>query len=240
MANRNRRYDRLVYDSPRPDEHTGIDYHRLYAFRFRRIDPGSRQKVWDEIARFMHRWMDSPQRVLDPAAGGGQFINATPAAERWAIDLAGFDGVALDPDVKVHVGDARTAVLPDGYFDGVFVSNLLEHFTSQEQVSEFLRRIRASMIEGGRIVVLGPNFRYSMREYYDCADHTLALTATSVEEHLYTAGFEVVRVVPRFLPYSFRGRLPRAPWLVRCYLHFPLAWRVLGKQFLVLGVNPRT
>jgi hypothetical protein len=94
------------------------------------------------------------------------------------------------------------------------------------------------MVAGGRVAVLGPNFRYCAREYFDCADHTLALTHVSVEEHLYAAGFEIERVIPRFLPYSFRSRFPQSPALVRAYLNTPLAWRFLGKQFLVIAVAP--
>jgi hypothetical protein len=94
------------------------------------------------------------------------------------------------------------------------------------------------MRPGGVIAVLGPNFRYCAREYFDCADHTVALTHVAVEEHLYAAGFELRRVVPRFLPYSFRGRLPAAPRLVRAYLRMPIAWKVLGKQYLVVGERP--
>ena len=93
------------------------------------------------------------------------------------------------------------------------------------------------MTPGGRIAVLGPNFRYCSDEYFDCADHTLALTHVAVEEHLYAAGFEIVRSIPRFIPYSFRSRIPKAPWLVRAYLRTPPLWRVLGKQFLVLAQN---
>ena len=55
---------------------------------------------------------------------------------------------------------------------------------------------------------MGPNFRYCSHEYFDCADHTLIFTHVAIEEHLYAAGFEPERIVPRFLPYSFRGRLP--------------------------------
>ena len=41
----------------------------------------------------------------------------------------------------------------------------------------------------------------------------------------------------RFLPYSTKGRLPAAPWLVRAYLSFPPAWCLLGKQTLYVGVQ---
>jgi hypothetical protein len=33
--------------------------------------------------------MEAPQRVLDPAAGRGEFITAVPAAERRGVDLVG-------------------------------------------------------------------------------------------------------------------------------------------------------
>jgi hypothetical protein len=85
---------------------------------------------------------------------------------------------------------------------------------------------------------MGPNFRYCAREYFDFADHVLALTHVSVEEHLYSAGFEIDRVIPRFLPYSFRSRFPTAPRLVRTYLRIPLVWQVLGQQFLLVGRRP--
>jgi hypothetical protein len=62
---------------------------------------------------------------------------------------------------------------------------------------------------------MGPNFRYCAREYFDCADHTLALTHVAVAEHLHAAGFEPVKVVPRYLPYSFRSRLPALRTLTR-------------------------
>ena len=216
---------------------SGINYQRLYEYRFRRIAQSDRQGVWDEIARVVYGWMGSPTRVLDPAAGRGEFINAIAASERWVIDQVDH-GAELDPSVKVIVGDARTVELPPAYFDGVFISNLLEHFTAQEDIGAFLQRLRDAMTPGGCIAVLGPNFRYCMREYFDCADHTLALTDGAVVEHLYAAGFEIDRVVPRFIPYSFRGRFPRAPWIVRTYLELPLAWRVFGKQFIVTAVKP--
>jgi hypothetical protein len=218
-----------------PPAATGIDYRRLYAHRFRDIDQRARQAVWDEIATQVYGWMGHPNRLLDPAAGRGEFVNAVPATERWVIDAIEHDEAFLDADVKVLIGDARTLPLPADYFDGVFVSNLLEHFPSQEDVGSFLVRLRCSMVTGGRLAVLGPNFRHCAREYFDYADHTLALTHRAVEEHLYAAGFEIERMIPRYLPYTFRSRFPRAPALVRAYLRFPAAWRILGKQFLVIA-----
>lgn len=215
-----------------------IDFKRLYAYRHRGVDQSGRQAVWGEIAPFVYDLMGRPQRVLDPAAGRGEFVNAIAASERWIVDSVAYEEADLDPSVKVVTADIFDADLPAGHFDGIFASNLLEHFESQRDVARFLARMRACAAAGATIAVLGPNFRYCSREYFDCADHTLALTHVAVEEHLYAAGFEIDRVIPRFLPYSFRGILPPSPTLTRLYLKAPAAWRFLGKQFLVLAKAP--
>ena len=215
-----------------------MNFQRLYEYRFTGIDQGTRAAVWREIAPFVHEQMGSPQRVLDPAAGRCEFINAVPAAERWAVDQTDYAERDADPGVRTVVADIMDAELPAEHFDGVWVSNFLEHLLSQEQTATFLERMYAAMAPGGRIAIMGPNFRYCVKEYFDCADHTLIYTHTAIAEHLYAAGFTPERIVPRFLPYSFRGRLPATPVTTRLYLRSPLLWRVLGKQFLVIGRRP--
>jgi SAM-dependent methyltransferase len=181
--------------------------------------------------------MGAPQRVLDPAAGRGEFITAVPAAERWGVDLVG-QGVPESAGVKMIISDIMDASLPGGYFDGVFLSNFLEHLPDQNAVAAVLGKLHASMKPGGRIAIMGPNFKYCAREYFDCADHTVILSHIAVAEHVHAAGFDVTAVSPKFLPYSFRGLLPPSPVLTRTYLRVPVLWRLLGKQFLVLGRKP--
>ncbi len=216
-----------------------MNYERLYAYRFRDVDQASREAVWQPISRFIHAELGRPEVVLDPAAGRCEFINAVPARERWAVDQVAFPERAVEPGTQTLVGSILEVELPESHFDGVFLSNFLEHLTSQEMVASVLERLRETMRPGGRIAVMGPNYRYCHKEYWDCADHTLALTHVAVAEHLYAAGFEVVKVVPRFLPYSFRGRLPASAGLTSLYLRAPIAWRVLGAQFLVVGERGR-
>jgi SAM-dependent methyltransferase len=217
---------------------TGMNYERLYAYRFRDVDQASRQAVWQEIARYVHGRMDTPERVLDPAAGRGEFITAVPAAERWGVDLVG-QGIPESAGVKMIISDIMDASLPENYFDGVFLSNFLEHLPDQNAVATVLGKLYASMEPGGRIAIMGPNFKYCAKEYFDCADHTVILSHVAVAEHVYAAGFDVTAVEPKFLPYSFRGLLPPSPALTRTYLHTPALWRLLGKQFLVLARKPR-
>jgi SAM-dependent methyltransferase len=210
----------------------------MYEYRFRGIDQATREAVWKPIARFVWERMGRPQRVLDPAAGLGEFINAVPAGERWAVDRQAFDASGPDAGVEMVVADVMEAELPDDHFDGVFVSNFLEHLRDHEAIDAFLARIRSKLRPGGRIAVMGPNYRYCSDVYWDFADHYVALTSYAVEEHLHVAGLEPREAIPRFLPYSFRGSLPPSPRLVELYLRLRPAWRLLGKQFLVIAERP--
>jgi len=212
-----------------------VNYERLYAYRFRDIDQEARIAVWQEIGPHVHELMGRPRRVLDPAAGRGEFIGAVPAAETWAVDEVSYPEAAHKPDTTVVVSPIMEAELPAEHFDGVFVSNFLEHLRDQEAIAAFLEKMHGAMEPGGRIAIMGPNFRYCSSEYWDCADHYVALTHVAIAEHLYAAGFEPQRIVPRYLPYSFRGILPPSRTLTRLYLRTPPAWRLLGKQFLVIG-----
>ena len=212
-----------------------MNYDRLYEYRFREVDQRARERVWGEISSFVHDQMRQPQRVLDPAAGRCEFINAIPAAERWAVDRVAYGEECRNGGTHLIVSDIMEAELPRAYFDGVWVSNFLEHLPTQEHVADFLERMRDCLRPGGRIAIMGPNFRFCADEYFDCADHTIVLTHVGAAEHVYAAGFEVERLEPKFLPYSFRGHLPPSAALTRLYLRFRPAWRLLGKQFLVIG-----
>jgi len=215
----------------------GLNYERLYEYRFRDVDQASRQAVWQEIARYLYGRMGEPRCVLDPAAGRGEFITAVPAAERWGVDLVRQADLE-SAGVKMIIADIMDADLPPDYFDGVFLSNFLEHLPDQNAVAVVLSRLLDAMRPGGRIAIMGPNFRYCAKDYFNCADHSVILTHVGVAEHVYAAGFDVTTVTPRFLPYSFRGLLPPSPRLTRAYLRMPVFWRLLGKQFLVTARKP--
>jgi SAM-dependent methyltransferase len=215
-----------------------MNYARLYEYRFARVAQERRRSVWRTLAPALMELLGNPRRLLDPAAGRLEFIGSAGAEERWGVDAVAHEDGAADAGVRVIVGDITAVELPDSYFDGIFVSNFLEHLPSQDAVAGFLEQMRSALAPGGRILVMGPNFRFCARRYFDFADHNVILTERSVAEHLYAAGFELLVIRARFLPYSFTGRLPSHPALVRAYLGLPLAWRLLGKQFVVVAQRP--
>jgi hypothetical protein len=71
--------------------------------------------------------------------------------------------------------------------------------------------------------------------YWDFIDHKVALTERSLVEAAETAGFQMERLVVRFLPYTTKSRLPQHPLVVRAYLHLRFAWPFLGGQTLYVG-----
>lgn len=211
-----------------------MNLQKIYEYRFRKVDQNVRQAAWKAIAPKIHSLMGSPKRVLDPCAGRCEFLNSLPLCERSAVDLEDH-ALYRDQAIKMVFGNIFDVKLAENSFDGVFVSNFLEHLANPEQISEFLGKMKTVLAPGGVIAVMGPNFKYCASEYFDCADHVLALTEVSVEEHLIGAGYEIVRTIPRFLPYSFRGYLPPSPALIGLYLSLPMFWPLLGKQFLILA-----
>jgi SAM-dependent methyltransferase len=215
-----------------------IDRRRLYDYHFAGVEQAERGAVWAALAPYIFDAMGRPQRVLDPAAGRFEFLNHIEAPERWGVDIVDH-GFARDDGIKLVVGDARSVDLPVRHFDGVFVSNFLEHLEDKHEVAAFVRRMFDVVAPGGRIAVMGPNFRYCAASYFDDADHSVALSHESIGAHLHGAGFEVERVVPRFVPFSFKSRLPTSPWLVRAYLALPVVWPLLGRQLLIIARRPR-
>lgn len=213
-----------------------MNYERIYEYRFKDIDIKKKNIVWKEIAAFIYELTNHPQTILDPAGGMCEFINNIKAPEKWTIDLnEAFLEKYADKSIKKVIGNNLEVELPDDYFDLAFISNFLEHLSSQEQVGEFLQKIFQKVKPNGFVAVMGPNFKYAFREYFDFADHTVCLSETGAAEHLVGAGFDIVKIHPRFLPLSFRGGLPVNKFLIQSYLKMPFAWRFFGKQFLIIG-----
>ena len=208
----------------------------LYEARFDEREVSAKQAVWDEIARYLQRYVDPARPVLDLACDRGHFIRAIQGSERWATDIRDLR-TDLPADIRFvqSPGLALASALPERYFGTVFMSNYLEHLESSSAVIEQLSVVERLLAPGGQVIVLQPNIRLVGPRYWDFIDHRVALTERSLLEAAELAGLKTVALVTRFLPYSTKGRLPSARALVRAYLAFPPAWWLLGKQTLYVG-----
>jgi SAM-dependent methyltransferase len=209
----------------------------VYDLRFGERERSAKEAVWREIGRFLQRrYIPESSKVLDIGTDAGYFIRNITAAERWATDLRD-TSARMPADVRFVQSDGLSLadVVPDDYFDVVFMSNYLEHLDSAESVIEQLRVARRLLRPGGRLIVLQPNIKLVGSAYWDFIDHRVPLTEESLVEAAGFAGFTKRELIRRFLPYSVKGRLPAHRLMVRAYLAFPPAWRLLGKQTLYVG-----
>jgi SAM-dependent methyltransferase len=218
------------------------DLQKTYAARFSAAGLEKRRRVWKVLCHEVFDKLSSSQdTVVDIACGYGEFINCVKAGRKIAVDLNPDSPLYLDPAVEFHALAAlELGTIGSNVADLVFTSNFLEHLRDKSECDALFEQVSQVLKPGGRFVVLGPNIRYAYREYWDYYDHYLPLSHLSLAEGLGQAGFEIERVVPRFLPYTMNSRLPTADVLVWAYLKVPLAWRVLGKQFLVVARKPRS
>ena len=214
------------------------DLDDLYEHRFPDRERGGKDRVWRVLTPFLEqRFPDGP--ILDIACDRGYFVGNLARSERWATDIRDVAG-DLPPGVRFVQGSGLelARLVPTGWFAGVFMSNYLEHLQSNAEVVEQLKVARSILRPGGRLVILQPNIRLVGGAYWDFIDHHVALTERSLVEAAELAGLRTVEVRARFLPYSTKSRLPKHPALVRAYLAFPPAWRLLGKQTLYVGERP--
>lgn len=217
------------------------DLDSLYRARFDSDDLAKKARIWRVLCRdYFQRYVEPDDTVLDLACGTGEFINNIRAAHRIGVDLRNEAQSALDSDVRFVKSSATDlTVIQDASVNVVFTSNFLEHLRNKDEMMKVLAEVRRVLRPGGRFLIMGPNIRYVAGAYWDFFDHHLPLTERSVAEALSMTGFEIDSSVARFLPYSTKSRLPQAPWLVALYLKVPMAWGVLGQQFLVVARRPQ-
>ena len=214
----------------------------LYRFRFREGERQQKMLIWKALCeRYFQKLIGRDKIVVDLACGYGEFINNIQATKKYAIDLNPDALKFLGPEITFCKSQAdRIDAIVDNAVDVTFTSNFLEHLRTKEECDAVLAEVLRILKPGGRFIIMGPNIRYLAAEYWDFYDHYLPLSHLSLEEGLVQAGYEIESIIPRFLPYTTRSALPQHPMLVALYLKLPIAWRFLGKQFLVVGRKPDT
>ena len=209
---------------------------KLYANRFDYKQQKAKLVLWKVlIDSFLQKYVSHNSVVLDIGGGYGEFINNIQAKQKYLIDLNPDAKEFANSDVKVMNIDilmAENQNLMPNFFDIIFISNFFEHLGSKEELIEVLIFCFNHLKPGGSLLVIQPNFKYSFKEYYDFIDHQLPITHISLQEIMQTIGFSIDVLIPKFLPFSTKGR-PSSPMLLKVYLKFPLLWYLLGGQMFV-------
>jgi len=214
---------------------------RVYARRFAG-QTAARQRVWRTICRVaLRQWIPETADVLDLGGGYGEFINNIKAGSKYVLDLNPDTRENVNNDVEVFLGVLHDYVVDlENRADVIFSSNFLEHLPDKESLLELVDDCARVVRPGGRVIFLGPNISAVGSSYWDFVDHNLPLNEVAVREALQLAGMEIVHCQARFLPYSFKQRLPTYAWLVALYLRCPPAQWLFGKQYLVIGEKAGT
>jgi len=219
--------------------HDPAELQRVYKRRFdAHIE--YRTQVWRVLtSRFFARLVPAGATVLDLGCGYGEFINNIQCAHKYAMDLNPEAAKYVSQEVKFISQDcSQPWQLPEDSLDIVFTSNFFEHLPSKTVLGDTLVQAKRYLRPGGRIIALGPNAKYIGGAYWDFWDHHLALTDQSLAEALETQGFRVCQAIRKFLPYTMVNKRPFPLLFVSLYLMVPVAWTVLGKQFLVIASKP--
>ncbi|MFM9264321.1 bifunctional 2-polyprenyl-6-hydroxyphenol methylase/3-demethylubiquinol 3-O-methyltransferase UbiG [Tychonema sp. BBK16] len=208
---------------------------KLYTNRFDSSQMQAKVVLWKVlIDDFLQKYVPSQSSVLDIGGGYCEFINQIRAEKKYLIDLNPDSKLFANPDVEVlnidvlNLGDFLFAE----QFDRIFISNFFEHLTNKEELIQIISFCFDVLKPNGSLLIIQPNFKYSYREYYDFIDHQLPITHLSLQELLQTVGFKIDLMIPRFLPFSTKGR-PASPLLLKLYLKLPFLWQFLGGQMFV-------
>lgn len=217
---------------------TSLTPRDVYSRRF--ADTQSfRITMWRILCRdFFQKYIPPGACVLEVAAGHCEFINAIQAGRRIATDINTDLPRYADNGVETEILAAtELAKLGEHMVDAIFVSNFFEHITKPD-IIRCLQGAWRVLKPGGRLLILQPNIRYCMRDYWMFFDHVTPLDDRALTEALELCGYRVEVNIPRFLPYTTQRSLPLVPWLVRLYLRLPWVWRLFGAQAFIMAVRP--
>lgn len=191
-----------------------------------------RLRVWKAITEYLQQFVGSNKTVLDLGCGYGDFINNISAKKKYGLDIGS--------KVKGHLADDVTFInkpstsldsIPAKSLDVVFSSNLFEHL-DKDELDKTMKGIIRCIKPGGTMILIGPNFQYCYKNYFDDYTHKTIYSHISLVDAMYEYGFVATKVMPKFLPLTLKSRLPKSYWLTRLYLHSPI--KPMGKQMLLV------
>jgi ubiquinone/menaquinone biosynthesis C-methylase UbiE len=211
----------------------------LYSNRFSVEEKDLKLRIWQVLCSdFFSKYIPATASVLEIACGYGEFLLNIQAQRKVGVDLNPESQKYLTSDIEfLNQSATDMKSVKDASMDVVFASNFFEHLPSKNEMDKVLKEARRVLRTGGRLIIMQPNIRYCYNQYWDFYDHHLPLSDLSTKEGLEINGFKIERVIPRFMPYSTKSKLPKGPIFVRLYLKLPFLWKIFGKQFLIIATK---
>lgn len=211
---------------------------RQYELRFSSFQY-HRNKVWRILINsFFNKFIPPDSIILDLGCGWGEFINNVEGKKKIGMDLNREVEKHLVQSVDfIHQDCSQKWPLDDSSLDVVFTSNFFEHFLDKDKINRTIIQVKRCLKQNGILICLGPNIRYLPGRYWDFWDHQIGLTEKSLSELLTIHDFRIDTCESKFLPYTMSDKKPPPSIFVKLYLSFPILWKFLGKQFLIIALN---
>ncbi len=191
-----------------------------------------RVKVWKAICEYLQKYIKISDTVVDLGSGYCDFINNINAFKKYAVDINPDGYKFCNKNVRfINSSIKKIKHLKSNSINVIFASNLLEHFDDNElndALSEFNRILRV----GGTIILMQPNFKYAYKEYFDDYTHKKIFTHISLRDYFEANGYKAIDVLPKFLPFSLKSRLPKSYFLTKIYL--ASFYKPMAKQMLLV------
>ena len=195
----------------------------------------SRRGVWREIVKCVQKDAGEVHTLLELGTGYCDFINQFPARRKIGYDLRSNVPQFAEAGVDIRTESAvELSGLENDSVDLVFASNFMEHLCREEH-DVLLPRISDVLSHSGRLILIQPNYRLNPEHYFDDETHQTIFSDENITPFLEGYSFRVLKLIPGFLPFSMKSRLPKWPFLVRLYLNSPL--KPLAGQMYVVSVK---
>jgi len=198
-----------------------MELDKIYRNRFSERENRLKNIIWQTLCSYyFQKFIKTSDTLLDLGAGSCEFINNIKSGIKIAVDPNKNVSKYADKSVRVYsCGCNNLDFIDDNSIDSVFISNLLEHLSSREEILKVLKASYRVLKSEGIILILQPNIRFAYREYWDFFDHKIPLSDS--------------------LPYTTKSvnhvPAPIISLLVRLYLYMPWLWFFFGKQAFIVA-----
>lgn len=214
-----------------------IDIKRLYDTRFTTLERVRKRQLWKILCQnFLQKFIKSSDIVIDLGAGQCEFINHISAGKKIAVDVNQDIDKFVNKDVQVIKASIKKlkSLFPKKSADIIFMSNLLEHLDSKEDVFRLIHEAYDVLKKDGRLLIMQPDISLVGHSYWDFFDHKVPITYAGLTEVLVANQFKISFSRYPFLPYSTKVKfLPLWPPLFPIYLKIRLLQIIFGKQFFI-------